>query len=454
MFSGVNSGFIFGCTDQTEGECRQRKLFGLPGKHSAVVQSLPRNTPLFLFNYDRRVLYGMFWSTSRGGWNLVPGAWNGQFPAQIQVRGIESVMKHGELLTEDQFRPILAHNYFDPKRFQYDLTKEQVSRLKQLLIENGWNQHPTSNAETHKIHTPALHRMNRPIQMKKRGKKIPVLKLVPGKTLPMVSRSKRRHRYFAGVRGFNVLVDERFPVTHHAAPREHRSTVVHGQISDDQMDVEMTPIGPPSQLSPVSGNELSPPLQMITQHERRNSPVQVVRDLDPLLLTHRQSSGGQQWTLGEFNWNNAQSFRKFLTERNPPDDEEESPTPVPHSVSVQWVTTGPETGLVDESVSVHETQPSRNEQMTRSQENEVIEIASTSEDEIQSLSTLDGVQNDDQTERKLCLLQNDLASNFGIIGCDVTACSGNLPPEQRVPGTNLDHVGVVISSRVSDRSNQ
>ena len=78
-------------------ECMRRALFG---EHGGQLPTLRREiepsvTPLFLFNFSRRVLYGPFYATDVPQMNLEPTAWNGAtsrrtnetsgFPAQVRV---------------------------------------------------------------------------------------------------------------------------------------------------------------------------------------------------------------------------------------------------------------------------------------------------------------------------------------------------------------------------------
>ena len=60
-------------------ECMRRALFG---EHGGQLPTLRREiepsvTPLFLFNFSRRVLYGPFYATDAPQMNLEPTAWNG-----------------------------------------------------------------------------------------------------------------------------------------------------------------------------------------------------------------------------------------------------------------------------------------------------------------------------------------------------------------------------------------
>ena len=75
-------GFIFGCDSHTHQECLKRNLFGTKG-HGGEVQRLQEGSKLFLFHFQKRVLYGVFEAKEAGGRNLVPEAFNGKFPFQV-----------------------------------------------------------------------------------------------------------------------------------------------------------------------------------------------------------------------------------------------------------------------------------------------------------------------------------------------------------------------------------
>ena len=84
-------GYLFFCSDKTEGECFQRSLFGSGARELGAMSRIGKATPLFLFNFSTRVLYGPFWASSAARMNLEPSAWarpgggRSQFPAQISV---------------------------------------------------------------------------------------------------------------------------------------------------------------------------------------------------------------------------------------------------------------------------------------------------------------------------------------------------------------------------------
>jgi hypothetical protein len=95
-------GFMFLCNTNTYTECIKLRLFGSPEscfKHHDM-DRIAHSTVLFLFNTDRKVVYGTFRAIGEAQMNINPNAWagttrhtkkgaqsnRGYFPAQIRVK--------------------------------------------------------------------------------------------------------------------------------------------------------------------------------------------------------------------------------------------------------------------------------------------------------------------------------------------------------------------------------
>lgn len=79
-------GAIFMSNASTKRECFRRKLLGLPSAQANFVKQIKAGMVLFLFEYERRELYGVFRACSDGSTNIVPHAFTSsgkQFPAQV-----------------------------------------------------------------------------------------------------------------------------------------------------------------------------------------------------------------------------------------------------------------------------------------------------------------------------------------------------------------------------------
>lgn len=79
------SGYIFMCNSTTKLDCYQYRVFGLSlGRKDMVEQIIP-GIKLFLFDFEVKLLYGVYEATCTGKLNLEPGAFKGKFPAQVSM---------------------------------------------------------------------------------------------------------------------------------------------------------------------------------------------------------------------------------------------------------------------------------------------------------------------------------------------------------------------------------
>ncbi|KAL0534583.1 hypothetical protein IC582_028874 [Cucumis melo] len=125
-------GAIFMSNRVTRAECFRRKLFGLPYWLGDFVLQIKSGMILFLFEYENRVLHGVFQATSDGAMNIVPHAYtsSGQkFPAQVKF----SILWSCNPLFEDRFQSAIKENYFSAKKFNFGLSRMQVHRLLSLF---------------------------------------------------------------------------------------------------------------------------------------------------------------------------------------------------------------------------------------------------------------------------------------------------------------------------------
>jgi hypothetical protein len=155
-------GAIFGATNTTLDECLQRNLFGLPHTRRALVAAISKQheTPslpppvLFLFNFQKRELHGVFAASGPAGFPLHADAWvigswstklggpmskppratpkhSTQFPAQIPVERLHVFAP----LAETVFRHVMK--YHSQNKFDLSLSAEQVEQLLCLFIEQA-----------------------------------------------------------------------------------------------------------------------------------------------------------------------------------------------------------------------------------------------------------------------------------------------------------------------------
>lgn len=81
-------GAIFMSNARTKRECLRKKLFGLPSSLSKFVKNVKAGMFLFLFEYEKRELHGVFKAASDGEIDIVPAAYGSsgkRFPAQVMT---------------------------------------------------------------------------------------------------------------------------------------------------------------------------------------------------------------------------------------------------------------------------------------------------------------------------------------------------------------------------------
>ncbi|KAL3837790.1 hypothetical protein ACJIZ3_022381 [Penstemon smallii] len=130
---------IFGCKHHTITECLLKQMFGLPVSHFSYVKNIAPGLTLFLFNYSDRTLHGIFEAATPGKMNINPYAWitsegteNTPYAAQVRVH----VRKQCRQLHEEEFKPIIADNYYEDKHFWFELDKKQTGRLTNLFLSS------------------------------------------------------------------------------------------------------------------------------------------------------------------------------------------------------------------------------------------------------------------------------------------------------------------------------
>ena len=79
-------GFIFTCSNRTQSECFERKLFGMREKYKDRVLQVRKGDLLFLLNVSRNELRGVYQAVCDGAKDIEPEVWNGKFPWQVRFK--------------------------------------------------------------------------------------------------------------------------------------------------------------------------------------------------------------------------------------------------------------------------------------------------------------------------------------------------------------------------------
>lgn len=123
--------YLFYCSNRTQKECLERRLFGHSRKYWGWVQQIKKGTTVFLFNIDSKSLYGPFKAAGDGALNIDPRAWENvrpiEFPAQLSV---EWEQVHEIKMASKKFSFLRDGNVCR-------LTAEQTNLLVNALITPG-----------------------------------------------------------------------------------------------------------------------------------------------------------------------------------------------------------------------------------------------------------------------------------------------------------------------------
>lgn len=117
------------CNGKTKTDCYRYRVFGLPAARLNVVEKIRPCMMLFLFDFELKLLYGVYCATSNGGLGIEPTAFQGKFLAQVRFE----IFKDCLPLPESAFKHVIKDNYDAGSKFKQELNNEQVTNLMSLF---------------------------------------------------------------------------------------------------------------------------------------------------------------------------------------------------------------------------------------------------------------------------------------------------------------------------------
>ena len=132
---------IFVSTDKTEPECFKRMLFGTSKLYADDALAVKTGNILFLLNVNSNVLHGVFRAKSDGKQNIMPDAWKGKYPYQVEIEQIGNLqtLKKAKILLKKL--GIESHRSLDDsmtKRLLTFFSLTESDYLKQLANSKAW----------------------------------------------------------------------------------------------------------------------------------------------------------------------------------------------------------------------------------------------------------------------------------------------------------------------------
>lgn len=135
MDMSQRTGYVFVCNKATQQECEALKVLGGPEKEfERMKKCIHPDTLLFLLNFDSLKLVGAFMATEAPRLNIVQGAFNGRFKAQVRVAPMQPLAE----IQLDQRIPAGPKNADEVETFRQWMQGDEAGDTSDPRLQAVW----------------------------------------------------------------------------------------------------------------------------------------------------------------------------------------------------------------------------------------------------------------------------------------------------------------------------